>query len=169
MIFLRKILFIFFLLICHGNSFARDEVTILGWWDHLDQEWVERGIQQKCDVNLAFQGYVENIQFLSLFNQNKWDIVIFESTLFNFLREDVIKSNIDISTKILPKYPNFIKNNFLSEVKKNTPNVAILSLNSTVFLYNPEVINITNSDTVRTIINKLQGSDHTLQFGTLMC
>lgn len=145
-------------MISYEISSSKGIVNLLAWWDNENYSLIQDEVKLKCDVDIAFQGYTETRQFLSLINEVDWDIMIFKSNIPDFLVEKFNKKDIHLYSKLLPKYPEFIAKSFLEKTKGKLSNFTYFSMNMIVFLYNPEVITIKKDDTIKTIIEKVKST-----------
>lgn len=149
-----KIIITFAFLLTPFLSFSMNTVSVLTWWDYLDKPWITKKIKEECHVNLSLQEYKDDNTFLRLFHQYKYDIAIFESTIFPKINSEFsknIKSDLYDNNQ---NYKSFIRKKFISHI--NSKNTAMFYISYVTFLYNPKNISINKNDTIKSIINKLQ-------------
>lgn len=129
-------------------------VNILTWWGYLDDAPNQlKKIEDKCHVNISYDNYYSNNQFIDRFQNSgvNYDIIIFSQTVL-----DAIKKKINLPGshlyKISKKYSPIIRNHYK---KENLPhNVVYFTLSLTGFLYNPNIIHLNKNDSVKEVFDK---------------
>ncbi|MEY8766791.1 MULTISPECIES: hypothetical protein [Francisella] len=146
-------------------SYSTDSVRLLSWWDEPLYDYMFSTIKHSCDVDLAYQGYVESNQFISLLESGKhWDIVVFEGTLFNMVKKNLSRDDIDINTDLKAKYPEFIRRELRENLGDSLKysNLTFFTINNLVILYDPKVLNISKDTDIKSIINQLDKANKDL-------
>jgi hypothetical protein len=157
----KKIFFIsFFLFILPIASYPNSSgfVTALSWWNYLDKDWVKSSVKDTCNIDLAVQSYKDANEFSKSFELKYYDIGIYESSQFKEVESETLnKFNSHKRIKKEKYHPEIEKfyNEFI-----NNPSTALFFLSNTVFLYNPSNVNISDSDTIKTILSKLKSKKH---------
>lgn len=148
----------FFLCICFTFSMAsfaygssRPTVNILTWWGYLDSPEVVNSIEKDCNVNISYDEYYSNSEFMSRKNLVNYDILIFSNPIYNVIKDDIKMNHSDL-WKESASYNPVIKKHYLES--HFPPNVVYFMHALTGFLWNPDVINIVENDSVFDIFKK---------------
>lgn len=154
----RKIIFRFLTFIFLGwfllciQSYAKD-VNVLSWWGYLDSPEVIKELKNKCNANLSVDTYYTNNEFLRRVSSNKinYDIIIFSQTIYDLIKNQIPKNNINL-TKFSNKFHPIIRKEYLAS--HFPPNVIYFMHSLSGFLWNPSVINLNKNDTIEEIFKK---------------
>lgn len=131
-------------------------VNILSWWGYLDDAWVQNSISKKCHINISTDEFYSNDEFLRRLHENKdrYDIIIFPSGDYSVIKNDISLDDSNLYKKSI-NYENTIKQRYKFE--KYAHNITYFQLNFNGFLWNPKLINLSNSDSIQSIFNKSKG------------
>ncbi len=152
----KLLLLLFFFFISPNPSYSNPSkiVTVLSWWNYLDKEWVGRNVAKACNAELAVQSYKDANEFSKNFELKNYDLTIYESSQFKEVESEIPPNSLFKLKKRKEQYHPEIERIYDKFV--NDKNTALFFISNTVFLYNPKNLNISNSDTIETIINKLK-------------
>lgn len=124
-----------------------ESINILTWWGYLDDPQIKTIVKDKCGVNISFDEYYSNDEFLSRFKQDEsnYDIIIFSQIMYGVIQKDITLENSSLSN-LTKEYVPFI----LHEYNQNNfpSNVAYFTMSVMGFLWNPKVINLNENDTI---------------------
>ena len=135
-------------------------VNVLTWWGYLDDPRIKQEVQDQCHVNLSYDEYYTNEQFLSMFNKYKqnYDILIFSNLLYNGMQSKIADNNSDLWQVSNDYYPYF-KQYYQSHDYDH--NVVFFTHSMMGFLYNPDLIHIDPSQNIFEIF-KDAGSNYVI-------
>lgn len=155
----------------NGES-SRPTVNVLTWWGYLTIDGIRETIEQSCDVNLSFDQYFSNSEFLRRWRQkeDRYDLIIFSDTIYPSVASGIKRKGIvidDIASKYHPDVQKKYKQ------KKYPKNVLFFIHSLTGFLWNPKTVSISRDDTVEIIFEKASGKlivllDDALEVNTLL-
>ncbi len=136
-----------------ANDTKLPQVNVLTWWGYLVNPWVHQMIKDKCHVNISYDEYYSNDEFLRRFSENKnnYNILIFQDSDYG-----IIKNDIKLNNSGLYLYSK----NYQTDVRKHYDmqhyehNIADFVMEYNALLWNPKQISITNSDTISQIFSK---------------
>lgn len=132
---------------------AKPSVRLLTWWGYFHNKALKEIIEKKCHIDLQIQNYRDDIDFTRLFNQDRFNLVIFESTKLPIIRQKLTVVGKTHLSRVSKDYPPFIRNKLHEQSQSD--NVAFFVLSDISFLYNPKNVMINKSDTIPSIIKKL--------------
>lgn len=138
---------------CFASSENIPKVNILTWWGYLSDPWVHQMIRDKCHVNVAYDEYYTNDDFMRRFHEYKefYDIAIFPSMDYEALKNEMK----DINSSIYKHAEHYEKNIKLNYIKNNYEhNISYFMISYSLFLYNPKTINLSENDTINEIFEK---------------
>jgi hypothetical protein len=153
----KKLIFIviiYFLYICQFSyAVQRDDVNILSWWGYFDVPWVRKYIDDKCKVNISFDWYYSNNEFLSRFLNDiaNYDIVIFEEPSYKRIATFLPEIKNSPLVEISKRFNKYIYRHYKSLKLKS--NVTIFLNSVTGVLWNENLIS--NIDREKNISNLL--------------
>lgn len=133
-------------------------VNVLSWWGYLDDPKISHIVQTQCHVHLSYDEYYSNQEFLKRFEkaQPSYDIIIFSNIMYGVIKNQIKLDNSTLS-QVSENYYPFIKEHYQ---KSNFPgNVAYFSTSIMGFLWNPSVINLSQSDSIIDAFKKAQKLD----------
>lgn len=107
---IRKALILLSVIFSFQIAQSNDTVNLLMWWDKPLSLYLEKEVKTRCQVDLAYQGYVASDQFLYDFQIEDWDIIVFESTILDLVKDKLLEKNINIKNNLMKEYPLFIRN-----------------------------------------------------------
>lgn len=116
-------------------------VNVLTWWGYLDDPRIKQEVQNQCHVNLSYDEYYTNEQFLNMYNKQhqNYDILIFSNLLYGGM-EGKIADNQSNLWQVSNNYYPYFKQYYLSHGYAH--NVVFFTHAMMGFLYNPNVIQI---------------------------
>jgi hypothetical protein len=134
------------------NAFS---VNVVAWINFIKPEVILE-LENECNTKVSVDGYYATDEFLKKMKQFKYDVGIFSSEIY-----DVIENKIDASSdhfKILKQnyHPN-INTLFKKQIFFNK--TGLFSLTTTGFLYNPNVIQISENNSISEIFAKAHGKE----------
>ncbi len=136
------------------SSTSRQTVNVLTWWGYLDDHKIIDSVENKCDVNISYDNYLSNDEFIRRWDANKgsYDIIIFSQTIYDVIKNKIPNlSKSKLSTVSSLYHPEIKKHYVLSHY----PNNVVYFVHSlTGFLWNPMAINISERDSVNDIFKK---------------
>ncbi len=128
-------------------------VNILSWWGYLEDPQVITEITNRCNVNVSSDVFYTNNEFLRRIKTNKadYDIIILSDTVYRAIKNDLPKIKTNLSG-ISDKFHPVIRQKYLAS---HFPNNVIYFVHSiSGFLWNPELIDLSEKDQIRTIFKK---------------
>lgn len=161
MYFRKKILILFIIflsLIINKISFSsiepeRQKVNILSWWGYLTSPWVHKMIMDKCHIRISYDEYYSTDEFIRRFREHEsnYDIIIFPEMAYKVFKSEITNYHSNLYKNVDNYEPN-VKIHYKNE--KFPSNVVYFLLNFEGFLYNPNIIKISKSDTMIKIFEK---------------
>lgn len=139
------------------NSYAHDEqeptVNILTWWYYLSDKKLIYKIENTCHAHISYDEYYSNMELIRRYTSKpqRYDMLIFSDTIYSTIADKIKLSHSNLSKQAL-SYNPIIKNHYFHN--KYPPNVVYFLHALTGFLYNPEIITITNQDTISSLFEK---------------
>lgn len=136
---------------CYANK--EPSVNVISWWGYLNSPSIAREVKQQCGVNLSFDTYYTNDEFLRRVatNKERYDIIIFSNTIYKLIKNQIPESHVNLSVFSKDFNPT-IKNEYL---RRHYPNNVIFFMHSlSGFLWNPKVIELKKEDEIKTIYKK---------------
>lgn len=138
-----------------ANSYAANDgsVNALSWWGYLDSPAVAQEVKNKCNVNLSHDTYYTNNEFLRRVNTNKthYDIIIFSHTMYDLIKNQIPKNKVNLAA-FAENFNPIIKKQYQ---QRNFPHNVIYFMHSlSGFLWNPNVISLSEQDSVEDIFRK---------------
>lgn len=129
------------------NIFAKETVNILTWYGYLDLPGEAAVVEQRCNVNLSYDEFYSNVEFINRFSKNRknYDIIIFSDTVYNQIAKDIDLPNSTLY-KVSSNYNSVVKAHYLNNHFNN--NVSYFMLSLTGFLWNPQVSNFKENESV---------------------
>jgi hypothetical protein len=123
------------------------KVNATAFWGFLDNPKITQIIENKCNVKFSHDAYYTNSEFLNTFNKHKndYDVMIFSNLIYGSVKNQLPKFNSDLWQASNNYYPYF-KNYYLTHGYAH--NVAFFTHAMVGFLYNPQVINITQDQSI---------------------
>ncbi len=115
---------------------ALPTVKLLTWWGYFDNKELKQYVEDKCHIDLQIQNYRDDIDFTRLFNQKKFNVVIFESTKLPVIKHRLSMASNNQLSKLTQTYPKFVHEKLPEQTKSK--NIAFFVLSDIVFLYNPK-------------------------------
>ncbi|MBK2105526.1 hypothetical protein [Francisella philomiragia] len=155
---IRKALILLSVIFSFQIAQSNDTVNLLMWWDKPLSLYLEKEVKTRCQVDLAYQGYVASDQFLYDFQIEDWDIIVFESTILDLVKDKLLEKNINIKNNLMKEYPLFIRNQLnkqLGSSERDYNNLTFFSINNIVIVYDPKKISISDDTDIKSIINQL--------------
>ncbi|AJI46738.1 hypothetical protein IB633_03780 [Francisella philomiragia] len=155
---IRKALILLSVIFSFQIAQSNDTVNLLMWWDKPLSLYLEKEVKTRCQVDLAYQGYVASDQFLYDFQIEDWDIIVFESTIFDLVKDKLLEKNINIKNNLMKEYPLFIRNQLnkqLGSSERDYNNLTFFSINNIVIVYDSKKISISDDTDIKSIINQL--------------
>ncbi|HVV69331.1 MAG TPA: hypothetical protein VHE99_09935 [Gammaproteobacteria bacterium] len=128
-------------------------VNILTWWGYLTSPWVHEMIMNQCHVNISYDEYYTNDEFIRRFREHntQYDIVIFPNIDYQMFAKQLTKN----TSKLFENTKAYEKNVRANYEKQNyAHNVVYFQLNIEGFLWNPKVINLSDTDSISTLFKK---------------
>jgi hypothetical protein len=139
-------------LLLSKNAFA---VNVVAWINFIKPEVVLE-LENDCNTKISVDGYYSTDEFLKKMKQYKYDVGIFSSEIY-----DVIENKIDTSSdhfkNIKQNYHPNINKLFKKQIFSNK--TGLFSLTTTGFLYNPNVVQISENNSIADIFAKAQGKE----------
>ena len=128
-------------------------VNILTWWGYLDYPEIRQIIENKCQANISYDNYYSNTEFTRRWNtqEENYDIIIFSDTIYNSVKSEIARKDSDL-WKLSNDYNPIIKKHYHDE--KMPSNVVYFIHSLTVFLWNPALVQLNESDTIFSIFKK---------------
>jgi hypothetical protein len=117
----------------------------------LDYPEINNSIEKTCGVKLSYDEYYSNAEFLRRKNEQNYDIMIFSDTVYNLVKNDIKRNNINLSY-IANSYNPTIKEKYIKE--RFPYNILYFTHALTGFLWNPNIINISSNDSIFDIFKK---------------
>lgn len=148
-----KLLLSFFTILFSSNLFAQEDkpyTNILTWWGYLDnvpKEMISE-IEKKCNTTISYDTYYSNDDFTKRFKDSKYDVVIFSDTIYKTIDKKIDIKNSKLYTQSV-RYNKTIKNQY--DKSKFDHNVVYFVHSLTGFLYNPDVIKISDKEDLKKI------------------
>jgi hypothetical protein len=133
--------------------------NILTWWgylDHLSPAELKK-IDQQCHTTISYDDYYSNDQFIDRFKNSPahYDIIIFSDTIYKSIENkiDLPNSNLYLEAN---EYNPIIRKHYIN---LHLPHNVVFFIHAlTGFLYNPETIKISQSDSIANIYRKAKGN-----------
>lgn len=153
----KNIFLLLLLIVINVSAYAKNNnkptVNVLTWWGYLNYPEIKNEIEKKCNVNISYDEYYSNDEFLQRFSKehNNYDITIFSYTIYNLIKDKIALKHSDLWKNSL-QYNPIIKQHY--DQGKFPPNVVFFQHSLTGFLWNPAIINISPSDQIFSIFNK---------------
>lgn len=158
-IFLYKSLFLLILVASSSCLFAQEKnaiptINILTWWGYLKHPEIIKAAEKECRVNISFDEYYSNDEFLRRWGEHKefYNIIIFSDPIYNVIKDRLPKIMHNDLFKQSLTYNSVIKKHY--QEKKYPHNVVYFFQALTGFVWNPANITLNNTDTVTSIFNK---------------
>jgi hypothetical protein len=156
---IRKVTLYFILLLLSLPSSYADEtfsgqVNILAWFGYIsDDDQYIKAIEKECNTKIFYDQYYSGDEFLDRFQQNREDynIIIFPETIFKLISADISNKNSDLYQNAR-HYNPIIYNHYTHQ--KFPHNVVFFNHALMGFLYNKSVINLTEGDTIYSMLHK---------------
>lgn len=128
-------------------------VNVLTWWGYLDSPWISQQVMQTCKVKLSYDSYNSNDEFLRRWQEKKsdYDVIIFSYTIYSAIKNEIALKNSDISN-YSRLYNPIIRQHFLNSHFSN--NIAYFQHTLTGFIWNPKIINLSDTDDTLSIFKK---------------
>jgi spermidine/putrescine-binding protein len=128
-------------------------VNILTWWGYLRSPAIHKLVQDTCHVNFSYDEYYSEEEFLRRFTNNKeyYDIIIFSHPIYPVIKSDIALPHNELWKQSLEYYP-VIRQHYLSD--KLSSNIAYFLISFSGILWNPQKINITENDTLQSMLAK---------------
>ena len=129
-------------------------INILTWWGYLNYPELIKKAEKECGVNISFDEYYSNDEFLRRWEGQKdfYDIIIFSDTIYNFVKHKLPKIKNNNLYKQSLNYNHIIKQHY--DNKEYPHNVVYFLQGLTGFLWNPDNLTLTQNDTITSIFNK---------------
>ena len=128
-------------------------VNILTWWGYLTSPWVHEMIMNKCHTNISYDEYYTNDEFIRRFREHntRYDIVIFPNIDYQMFTKELTKNDSKLYENA-NGYEKNVKANY--DKQQYAHNVVYFQLNIEGFLWNPNVINLSDKDSIFTLFKK---------------
>ncbi len=129
-------------------------VNILTWWGYIDNHSVEiKRIESLCHAHLSHDDYTANDEFVDRLVQHNshYDIAIFSDTIFTTVKENVTLYSSELH-RLTRHYPKPLQRHYRES--HFPPNIAFFTLSMTGFLYNPAMVDINSTDSLKAIFDK---------------
>lgn len=135
-------------------------VNVLTWFGYLRTPEIMTLIDQECHATLSFDEYYSNGEFLRRWRADKdnYDIVIFANLLYKGIQNKVANNGAHLSSLTKDYYP-IIKQHY--DETHYPPNVVYFSHSIMGFLWNPNLIHLTEKDDMRSVFKKA-GTNRTI-------
>lgn len=137
---------------------SKPTVNILTWWGYLDDPKITNYIQNKCNVKVSYDEYYSNQEFLERWKEQRqnYDVIIFSDIAYGTVKNQIALKNSNLHD-LADNYPEFIKKHY---IQSNFPNnVVYFTLSVMGFLWNPQVINLTNNDNMLDVFEKAKSNN----------
>lgn len=133
-------------------------VNVLTWWGYLDSPWISKEVQSHCHAKLSYDSYSTNDEMIRILQSRKkfYDILIFSYTNYADIKNEITLENSDLY-KVTSGYLPLIKKHYDSN--NFPPNIVYFDFSLTGFIWNPNIINLTQADTVKSLFSKA-GNDY---------
>lgn len=149
-----KLFLILMVTVSISSYAAKDNsVNVIAWWGYLDSPEIVKKVKARCNVNMSYDTYYTNHEFLRRVRTNKsnYDIIIFSNTIYDLVKNQIPKTNVNLA-KFSRKFHPVIRKKY---IESSYPSNVVYFMHSlTGFLWNPKVINLNSSDTVQDIFRK---------------
>ena len=126
------------------------KVNVLSWWGYLSIPGEINKLNKKCGVEVSFDTYYSNLDFLRRVKQgqSQYDIAIFSNTVYSGISSDI---NIPDSKlyEMTDNYNPNVSNHYTSQGFNH--NVVYFALSLTGFLWNPEKISIDSQEPISNV------------------
>lgn len=128
-------------------------VNVLTWFGYLRTPEIATLIDQECNATLSFDEYYSNDEFLRRWKADKdnYDVVIFANLLYNGIKDKVALNGAHLSS-LTKDYHPIIKQHY--DETKYPSNVVYFSHSLMGFLWNPDVVNLSETDDMLTVFKK---------------
>ncbi len=120
----------------------KQTINVLTWWGYLDHPEITKAAESKCGVNISFDQYFSNDEFLRRWEGQKdnYDLIIFSQTIYNAINN---------------KIPDMKESKLWRQSESYNPIIKIHAL--TVFLWNPDSVELLKDDSIVNMFDKSQG------------
>ncbi len=141
-------------LLSYAQKNNHSHVNILTWSGYISEDDPNvRKIEDDCDTKISYDQYDSNDEFLDRFQENKnaYNIIIFSDTIFKLIADKIKNNRSDLYLNA-KNYTPIIYQHY--QYRNFPHNVAFFVHSMTGFLYNKNIINLTESDTVYSMFHK---------------
>ncbi|MCX4030435.1 hypothetical protein H0A36_26840 [Endozoicomonas sp. SM1973] len=140
---------------CLASELQYDKtVRILTWWGYLDHDDLVREVETACKVNISYDEFYSNPEFIRRSQERKYDLLIYSDTVGDFVEKKMPMPGIDLSD-IANSYHPVVRDQFKQE--QHAKNTLYFVLSGTVFLWNADLVSLTSNDSISDIFNKGKG------------
>ncbi|HEU5280401.1 MAG TPA: hypothetical protein VFU82_00230 [Gammaproteobacteria bacterium] len=132
---------------------AQSEINVLTWWGYLDHPKLIAEAEKKCGVAISHDIYFSNEEFLRRWrgSEDDYDIIIFSETIYKTIMPYLPHINTSL-WKESEDYHPVIRSHYLAN--HFPKNVVYFSHALTGFLWNKQLIQLSESDTASSIFEK---------------
>lgn len=153
-LYFKKILTVVLLTLPSIILASSEDINIISWWGYLYPDKYKY-IENYCDVKIHVDEYYSNPEFLRRIKKIKYDIAIYSDTVYQTYKNISTIDNIDITSNSIDGYQKDIKRVYLKS--KYDTNTVYFQIALTGFLWNPENIQINESDSIEDIFRNSTG------------
>lgn len=131
-------------------------VNILTWWGYLNDPNMIKSAEKTCHVNISFDQYYSNEEFIRRWREQKstYNILIFSNTIYKGIKNEIIKIVNSNLWELSNYYNPIIKSHYLNSGYPK--NVVYFMHSLTGFVYNPDKILISKSDSILELFRKAE-------------